>query len=126
MTWLPIETAPKERRPFSMFVVIAMDFDLEKVGGKGRYTSDPWCVWVHSDGSFARWPHPFPPTHWCPLPPYSPHTMPQAVERNESTRPTPYEIVVGVKEMLPKGSSVAEQIAAADLIKSAVKKWWPN
>lgn len=26
--------------------------------------TDPYYVWMNSDGSFARWPHKFPPTHF--------------------------------------------------------------
>jgi hypothetical protein len=68
--WLPISTAPKEHKPYSMFVVIAMDVI---VGNGIRYTSDPYCVWPMS-GTYMRWPHSFPPTHWRPLPDYSPKT----------------------------------------------------
>jgi len=70
MNWLPIESAPKSRKPFEMFVVIALDVKLTPLSPP--YTTDPWCVWRESDGSFTRWPHPFQPTHWCPLPNYSP------------------------------------------------------
>lgn len=68
--WLPISTAPKEPKPFNMFVVIALEVRVDSTGLP--YTSDPWCVWVNKDGSFARWPHSFAPTHWCPLPEYHP------------------------------------------------------
>lgn len=73
MKWQPIETCPKTKNP--MFVVIAIDVD--RYGHK--YTSDPYCVWwsdqiiigdERSDYKthFPRWPHPFAPTHWAPLP----------------------------------------------------------
>ena len=68
MNWQPIETAPKKREPFSMFVVIAIE--TSEASPNITYTSDPYCVWRESDGSFTRWPHPFPPTHWFPLPSY--------------------------------------------------------
>ena len=68
MNWLPISTAPKERKPFDMFVVIALEVQLRSNSAPYTYTSYPWCVWVDRDGSFARWPHSFAPTHWCPLP----------------------------------------------------------
>ena len=66
--WLPISTAPKERKPYSMFVVIAMNV-ISRCGA--IHTTDPYCVWP-SDGKFIRWPHSFPPTHWRPLPYYNP------------------------------------------------------
>jgi len=66
--WLPIETAPAVRLPFKMFVVIAMGVKVTE--SSPPYTSDPYCVWKDPEGSFARWPHPFEPTHWLPLPPY--------------------------------------------------------
>ena len=66
--WQPIETLQKGTR--KMFVAIAFNVDtgLSAPGGGYRYTTDPWCVW-YSNGEFVRWPHPFPPTHWMPLPP---------------------------------------------------------
>jgi hypothetical protein len=70
MTWQPIDTAPKSRKPFEMFAVIAMN--VKPLLSSAPYTSDPYCVWRDVDGSFARWPHPFAPTHWCPLPYYRP------------------------------------------------------
>lgn len=68
MEWLPIETAPEGHvRPREMFVVRA--FGVQPPGTKSvTYTSDPWCTWRTLDGGFARWPHPFEPTHWMPLP----------------------------------------------------------
>lgn len=65
MDWLPIENAPKTGR--RMFVVKAVGV-RPTVGAVSLYTTDPWCVWRDGDGSFARWPHPFPPTHWLELP----------------------------------------------------------
>lgn len=63
MTWLPIDTAPKEGR--TMFVVRSFHVEI----GPIRYTSDPYCVWRRKDMTYARWPHDFQPTHWMPLPP---------------------------------------------------------
>ncbi|MFJ3117856.1 DUF551 domain-containing protein [Pseudomonas protegens] len=37
------------------------------VGASGDYTTDQYVGWLSADG-FSRWPHPFPPTHWQPLP----------------------------------------------------------
>jgi hypothetical protein len=59
--WRPIDSAPTEVK--RMFVAIAIHSPVAN-----NYTSDPYCVWVENDGTFARWPHPFPPTHWLPLP----------------------------------------------------------
>lgn len=53
--------------PKTMFVVKAFNVCNGFTDGK-EYTSDPWCVWLEPDGSFARWPHHFKPTHWMPLP----------------------------------------------------------
>jgi hypothetical protein len=63
--WQDIATAPKDGTR-EMFVVKAFNVCNGFTGGK-PYTSDPWCVWRESDGSFSRWPHHFPPTHWHPL-----------------------------------------------------------
>ena len=72
--WLPIETAPKTRLPWTMFVVIA--FNVKPRFNSSPYTTDPYCVWREIDGSFARWPHSFEPTHWCPLPDHNPKSQP--------------------------------------------------
>jgi hypothetical protein len=72
--WLPIETAPETRLPWTMFVVIA--FNVKPRFCSIPYTSDPYCVWREIDGAFARWPHSFEPTHWCPLPDHNPKSQP--------------------------------------------------
>lgn len=62
--WMPIETAPIGR---DMFIVRAFDVQVtDKIFG---YTSDAYGVWQPTRGRFERWPHPFEPTHWMPLPP---------------------------------------------------------
>lgn len=61
--WLPIETAPQKSK--RMFVVKAFN---QKTSTGHSHNSDPYCVWRNDDGSFARWPHDFKPTHWLPLP----------------------------------------------------------
>lgn len=62
--WLPIETAPVGKE---MFVVRAFNVQVaDKIYG---YTSDAYGVWQPTLGRFERWPHPFGPTHWMPLPP---------------------------------------------------------
>jgi hypothetical protein len=63
--WLPIDTAPTDGR--QMFVVRTIAI-TPFPNSRSLYTSDPWCVWRGSDGSFVRWPHDFQPTHWVPLP----------------------------------------------------------
>ena len=59
--WRKIETAPKDR---TMFVVRGFNVAVRK---DYHYDTDPYCVWATGDG-FKRWPHPFKPTHWMPLP----------------------------------------------------------
>jgi hypothetical protein len=67
MNWQPIETAPQGTKPSTMFAVIAKDVVVCSNGVP--YTTDPYYVWRDSDGEgFVRWPHPFPPTHWHPMP----------------------------------------------------------
>ena len=61
--WMPIETAPVGR---SMFVVRA--FNVQVTDKSFDYTSDAYGVWQPTPGKFERWPHPFAPTHWMPLP----------------------------------------------------------
>jgi hypothetical protein len=80
MNWIPIDIAPRSRKPFEMFVVIAMN--VKPLPSSAPYTSDPYCVWREADGSFARWPHPFAPTHWCPLPRPADHTHTQTTNGN--------------------------------------------
>ncbi len=66
--WQPIETAPEGVKVSEqMFVVIAFNVRSSE-SNPFLYTSDPYCVWKQKDGSFARWPHRFNPTHWMPLP----------------------------------------------------------
>lgn len=61
----PIDAdTPRQRTP--MIVVMAIDVPVQQ--GALRYTTDPYCVWWDEDyGRWARWPHPYPPTHWLPL-----------------------------------------------------------
>lgn len=81
--WFPLETLEKylsnSGGKKTMFIAIA--FDVEGVAS-APYTTDPYCVWKVDD-LFARWPHPFPPTHWCPIPSHNP---------NDRTLFTPTEI----------------------------------
>lgn len=63
--WQPISTAPKDGR--EMYVVKA--FNVTNADCHVfNYTTDPYCVWPGDRGGWVRWPHQFPPTHWCALP----------------------------------------------------------
>ena len=50
-----------------MFVVRAIDIIPPGCSGLSLYTTDAYCVWLEN-GEYARWPHPFPPTHFSKLP----------------------------------------------------------
>lgn len=67
MKWLPIEELHNHVKGREMFVVKA--FGVIPYEGVREYDSDPYCVWwdKHYE-EFARWPHPFEPTHFCLLP----------------------------------------------------------
>ena len=66
MTWLPIESAPKDRK---MFAVIAKNVNVrpDKMDGV-YYTTDPYYVFWNEKEGFVRWPHSFATTHWHPMP----------------------------------------------------------
>lgn len=64
--WKPIGSLPKDYKP--MFVAIAIDA-ITRPGSTITYTTDPWCVWRNDLGTYSRWPHSFPPTHYMELPP---------------------------------------------------------
>ena len=57
--WRPIAEAPKGSRK-----VVAL---ISNNGPRG-YVTDPWTGWIEQSGRVARWPHYFPPTHFCELP----------------------------------------------------------
>lgn len=64
--WKPISELPAERK---MVVLVAIDVLIPINETRSTlYSTDPYCGWRNSDGSFARWPHPFPPTHFATLP----------------------------------------------------------
>lgn len=44
----------------NMVVLIAKDINV----GSSYYTTDPYVGWRNSDGTWARWPHNFEPTHF--------------------------------------------------------------
>lgn len=63
--WKKIENLPeKYTNSHKMFVVKGIDIPRT---GWFKYTTDPYCVW-YEKGKFVRWPHKFPPTHYCDLP----------------------------------------------------------
>jgi hypothetical protein len=67
--WMTIDKLFEHVKEREMFVAKA--FDVQIKGHNYPYTSDPWCVWVENWAGtllFSRWPHPFPPTHFCLLP----------------------------------------------------------
>ena len=58
--WKPISELPIGKKCVAL---------IAKVDMYGReYITDPWFGWREQDGSFARWPHPFSPTHFYELP----------------------------------------------------------
>lgn len=60
MTWQPIKDAPKDsKRPILL---------ISNAGPNG-YITDPYAGWQNADGTWERWPHPFPPTHFMIIPP---------------------------------------------------------
>lgn len=59
--WRDIRSAPDRA------LIVAKAINITLPSGQ-KYTSDPWVVW-RQDGSYARWPHDFQPTHFIPLPP---------------------------------------------------------
>lgn len=65
MKWQPMNELPYECSfNKKMFVVKGFDVNIN-----GRpYTTDPYCVWVQLNGTLARWPHDFEPTHFYLLP----------------------------------------------------------
>jgi hypothetical protein len=70
--WLTINKLHEHVKDREMFVVRAFDVFLHPKA-TAPYTSDPWCVWydemyIDDVDKFVRWPHPFPPTHFCLLP----------------------------------------------------------
>lgn len=62
----PIAELPKDIGR-TMFLARAIDVCNGFTDGK-PYTTDYYCVWAEPAGTFARWNHNFPPTHFRPLP----------------------------------------------------------
>jgi hypothetical protein len=56
--WKPITNLP----PLHKAVL------LISVGSVPNYVTDQYVGWRTLSGEFARWVHPFPPTHWMDLP----------------------------------------------------------
>lgn len=59
--WKPISDLAPSRK---CVVLIAKT----TLGSGMDYITDPWVGWRESEEAFARWPHPFPPTHFYELP----------------------------------------------------------
>lgn len=70
--WKPITELPElYNETKRMFVVCAKVTEKSQWGASYAcigYITDPYCVWRNKDGSYARWPHPFEPTHFYELP----------------------------------------------------------
>jgi hypothetical protein len=62
-SWQDIATCPRGDRRVVLLI---------SVNGPNGYITDPWTGWMNSDGTFARWPHEFPPTHWRAIEPKHP------------------------------------------------------
>lgn len=58
--WLDISKLETKRK---LVVLVAKT----EIAGR-EYITDPWCGWLTDDGTFARWPHKFEPTHFIELP----------------------------------------------------------
>lgn len=65
MNWQPIEAYPKNDRKMRVVKAFAMPYGPSHA--ELTYNTDPYCVW-YQDGVFVRWPHSFPPTHYCEVP----------------------------------------------------------
>lgn len=65
--WKKIENLP-EQYMYSKKMFVAKAIDIPPFEGSPyKYTTDPYCVWLFIDGNYSRWPHAFPPTHYCEL-----------------------------------------------------------
>lgn len=62
--WEPIETARESTVPGRFEGLIC----AIRLADGTPYFSDIYHSWKNPDGTWARWPHDFPPTHWRPLP----------------------------------------------------------
>jgi hypothetical protein len=60
--WVPVG----EQLPASSAQVLLIAVNPEEVNH--NYTTDPYAGWITPEGKWCRWPHPFSPTHWQPLP----------------------------------------------------------
>lgn len=67
MKWNKIENLDKEQLQATREMFIVRGFNVEGVSVM-PYTTDVYGVWLERDGSFARWPHKFAPTHFMLLP----------------------------------------------------------
>lgn len=62
--WQPIESAQPSLAPGRYEGLIC----AIRMGDGTKYFSDLYHSWKNPDGTWARWPHDFPPTHHRPLP----------------------------------------------------------
>lgn len=60
MEWIKCSDEVPDNRKMVLLVAINQ-------GPKGSYTTDMYCGW-RNGYEWSRWPHPFKPTHWLPLP----------------------------------------------------------
>lgn len=67
MKWEKLDNLPNEFCKGSKKMFVVKGIDVKLTSGQS-YTTDPYCVWVQPNGTLARWPHQFEPTHFCPLP----------------------------------------------------------
>jgi hypothetical protein len=68
--WMTIDKLHEYVKGRQMFVVRAFDVPTS-CDARVLYTTDPYCTWLDKVIGvyvFPRWPHPFPPTHFCLLP----------------------------------------------------------
>ena len=65
-TWRPLKDYT-EIKPRKMYLVRAKT-DAYTI--TGTYTTDPYCAWYDFEDKqwCSRWPHHFPPTHFCEIP----------------------------------------------------------
>jgi hypothetical protein len=62
LAWRPIEELT------NVYKVRRRMFVVRGYIPKQNYKTDPYCVWLKDDGTYARWPHPFAPCEFLELP----------------------------------------------------------
>lgn len=66
--WKKIENIPYQLITGNKMIVVKAINIKPHEGFNGLYTSDPYCVWIQRDGTLARWPHEYKPTHYMEIP----------------------------------------------------------